>query len=77
MSRPASKYIQRTDGEWVHWSRRGHLVACCDCGLVHLMKPRRTRGRVEISAVRMPLQTNGRRRKKGLIAFCSETEAEK
>ena len=35
-----ARYQKRMDGEWVHWTRKGHLVACCDCGLVHLFKPR-------------------------------------
>jgi hypothetical protein len=58
-------YPTRKDGEWVHWSRRGHLVACCDCGLVHLFRPRVVRnGRVEVSAKRMPQNTGGRRSRK-------------
>jgi hypothetical protein len=59
-----SRYKIRKDGEWVHWARKGHLVACCDCGLVHFMKPRVRKGRVEISAVRMPRNTAGRRKSK-------------
>ncbi len=30
---PAYPVIQ--DGEWVHPVRRGYLMKCCDCGLVH------------------------------------------
>ncbi len=56
-----TRYPQRMDGEWVHWSRKGHLVACCDCGLVHLFKPRVRNRRVEVSAKRMPKHTGGRR----------------
>jgi hypothetical protein len=56
-----SNYEQRMDGEWVHWSRKGHLVACCDCGLVHLMRPRVRAGRVEVQATRMPRNTAARR----------------
>lgn len=61
-----SKYVVRANGEWVHWRRAGHLVACCDCGLVHLMKPRVRNGRVEVQAFRMPKHTGGRRRKAGV-----------
>ncbi len=59
-----SRYIQRIDGDWVHWSRKGHLIACCHCGLVHLMRPRVRKNRVEVQAFRMPRHTAGRRRKK-------------
>lgn len=60
------RYTQRLDTEWVHWARSGHLVACCDCGLVHKMYPRVRAGRVEIKAKLMPRNTAGRRRRKGL-----------
>ena len=48
----------------MHWPRKGHLIACCDCGLVHLMRPRVRKGRVEVQAFRMSRQTAGRRQKK-------------
>jgi hypothetical protein len=57
-----TRYTQRKDGEWVHWARKGHLIACCDCGLVHFMVPRVRAGRVEIRATRMPKHTAVRRR---------------
>lgn len=56
-------YIKRDADEWVHWSRKGHLVACCDCGLVHLMKPRVRNGRVEVQATRLQRNTAARRRR--------------
>jgi hypothetical protein len=59
--RARNGYVQRTDGEWVHWARAGHLIACCDCGLVHLMVPRVKDGRVEVKATRMPKHTASRR----------------
>lgn len=55
-----SRYVQRKDGEWVAWGK-AHLVACCDCGLVHLMQTRVRGGRVEVKATRMPRHTAGRR----------------
>lgn len=33
--------------EWVQPVRRGYKMACCDCGLVHLMDVRVFRGRVQ------------------------------
>ena len=62
--RAKSSYVQRVDGEWVHWARTGHLVACCDCGLVHLMKPRVRNGRVEVQAFRLDRNTAAKRRGK-------------
>jgi hypothetical protein len=32
-----AKFQKVTDGEWVRPTRRGYLMKCCDCGLVHLM----------------------------------------
>lgn len=61
-----SRYQRVKDGEWMYWRRAGHQIACCDCGLVHLMKPRVRKGRVEVQAFRLPRQTAGRRRRKDL-----------
>jgi hypothetical protein len=34
-----AKYVQRSDGDVIDLGRaRQHLIACCDCGLVHLLK---------------------------------------
>lgn len=54
-------YTTRADHEWFHIPRHGHLIACCDCGLVHLFKSRVRNRRVEVKAVRMPKHTGGRR----------------
>lgn len=29
------RYRQVYSGEWVHPVRKGYLMKCCDCGLVH------------------------------------------
>lgn len=29
------KFKQQFDGEWIKPRRRGYLMKCCDCGLVH------------------------------------------
>ena len=26
-----------SDGEWIKPKRRGYLIQCCDCGLIHRM----------------------------------------
>jgi hypothetical protein len=61
-----SRWKIRKDGEWVHWARKGHLVACCDCGLVHLFRPRLRAGRIEVQAIRLPRQTGGIRKARKL-----------
>jgi len=55
-------YTQRHDGESFRVSRRGHLVTCCDCGLVHLFKPSVKNGSVYLKAWRLPKETAKRRR---------------
>ena len=49
------------DGEWVQPVRRGYLVACCDCGLVHRMNFRIYGGRVQFQAWRHPRSTGALR----------------
>ena len=56
------RYKVRRDHAWFHIPRHGHLVACCDCGLVHMFKSRVRSGRVEIKAVRLRRNTAARRR---------------
>jgi hypothetical protein len=29
------KYIDETEGRWIFPKRKGYLMRCCDCGLVH------------------------------------------
>lgn len=31
------KYAPVSAGEWVQPKRRGYKMACCDCGLVHVL----------------------------------------
>lgn len=63
-----SRYRTRMDGEWFHIPRHGHLIACCDCGLVHLLKSRLRARKIEIQATRKPKNTAGRRRRKVPLA---------
>lgn len=32
------KYHQIEPGEWINPSRHSYKMACCDCGLVHLLQ---------------------------------------
>ena len=65
---PAARYVQRQDGEWFGVNRRGHLIACCDCGLVHFVRFRLVGGRLQMQAHRDDKRSESRRRRKDLIA---------
>lgn len=49
---------------WVQPVKRGYLLSCCDCGLVHRMDFRIFRGRVQFKAQRAPLYTARERARK-------------
>lgn len=48
---------------WVQPVRRGYLMSCCDCGLVHRMDFRIWNGRVQFRAQRAPRYTSVERAK--------------
>ena len=48
---------------WVQPVKRGYLMACCDCGLVHRMDFRVVDGRVQFRAQRAPRLPAQRRRR--------------
>lgn len=60
----AKSSTQRFSGEWFSIAKRGHLIACCDCGLVHRITHRIKNGRIQIRANRMNDLTRARRRSK-------------
>lgn len=60
----ARRYPQVQAGEWVQPIRKGYKMACCDCGLVHVMDFRIYKGRVQLRAFRDNRAT-GQLRKKG------------
>jgi len=37
MAKASGRYEQIFDGEWFEWDRKGNLLQCCDCSLVHLI----------------------------------------
>lgn len=57
-------YRQLADGEWQTMSSRRHKIACCDCGLVHLLEFRVSRGKIKFRAWRDNRATANRRRSK-------------
>lgn len=55
-----------SDGEWVQPIRKGYKLACCDCGLVHNINFRISRGRVQFQAFRNERSTAlSRRHRRG------------
>lgn len=59
-----SRYIQRYDGDKIPVKKRGHLIRCCDCGLVHLLKFQIDGSTITMRPYRLPKQTAASRRGK-------------
>jgi hypothetical protein len=60
------RYTQVIDGEWIEPDSDEHRIACCDCGLVHVMYFRVKRKRVQFMAYRDVKATNARRKRLGI-----------
>lgn len=58
------KYRQEIDGRWFRPRRPLWLMACCDCGLVHRVKFRIVKGKIEMQVFRDNRRTGQRRRHK-------------
>ncbi len=56
------KYVEQKDGDWIKVIRRKHKIACCDCGLVHMLNFRIKKGKIEFQAIRDNRATAQRRR---------------
>jgi hypothetical protein len=51
---------------WVQPVKRGYLLACCDCGLVHRMDFRVEEGRAQFRAQRAEVYTARERKRRRL-----------
>ncbi len=60
------KFYKPKAGEWVEPVKKGYLMSCCDCGLVHSMDFRVKRGRAQFRAFRAPKVTKRQRRKRNI-----------
>lgn len=49
-------------GEWVQPVRNGYKMACCDCGLVHVLDFRLHQGKIQLRASRNERSTAQKRR---------------
>ena len=58
--------VKRADGEWFRIERKGHIIQCCDCGLVHLVRSRLRGKSIEIAATRLPRNTASARKARGV-----------
>lgn len=56
------KYYKQPAGEWFQPVKRGYKMACCDCGLVHILNFRIKDGRVQFQAFRDNRATGAVRR---------------
>ena len=59
----AKRYVQVYDGDVVEVVGRIHKIACCDCGLVHLLRFRLKGSVITFRAYRDNRATAQRRRK--------------
>ncbi len=62
LRRVKAAYHKPEAGEWVQPVPRGYKMACCDCGLVHLMNFRVLEGRVQFAVFRAKRSTAAIRR---------------
>lgn len=59
------KYRKTTEGEWLEPTpQRGYKMACCDCGLVHVVNFRIRAGKVQFQVFRDARATAAKRRKR-------------
>ncbi len=56
-------YEEPKAGQWVQPVYKGYKMACCDCGLVHVLDFRVYKGRVQFRAFRHARATAGMRSK--------------
>jgi hypothetical protein len=61
-----SSYQKVKAGEWVQPLHSGYKMACCDCGLVHLLEFRVRKGRVQLRGWRLNRSTAMMRRASGV-----------
>lgn len=66
---PSKKRLKRSygkpiAGEWIQPIRKGYRLACCDCGLIHLMNFRVKGRRVQFAVWRDNRATAAMRREK-------------
>lgn len=54
------------DGEWVQPVKDGYRLACCDCGLVHVINLRTKGEAVEFQAFREAAATKRMRKRMGV-----------
>lgn len=54
-------------GKWVQPVKRGYLMACCDCALIHRMDFRIEGGRVQFRAFRAERHTKTLRKRRRIV----------
>lgn len=77
--RTKKAYDKPQAGEWVQPVRRGYKMACCDCGLVHLMNFRTHQKRVQFAVWRSNRSTAQMRKQEHVMVpreFADELAAQ-
>ena len=49
---PMIKFKKAKDGEWIQPIKKGYLMKCCDCGLIHKIDFRIKKNKVQFRAFR-------------------------
>ena len=62
----ARVYEQVYTGDWLPYRRRGQVIECCDCCLVHIVNFRVRKGRLEIQVFTDKRKTAQRRNAAGI-----------
>lgn len=61
-----TRYERPEAGEWIQPVRKGYKLACCDCGLVHTLDFRVSKGRIQFRVFRHNRATATMRRWSGV-----------
>ena len=67
-----TNYEQPEEGEWVQPVRKGYLMKCCDCGLIHRMDFRVQKRHIQFRVYREDEMTKKARMRTGPYAFIKD-----
>jgi hypothetical protein len=62
-----AKYYKPKANEWIYPIQTDYAMACCDCGLVHMLDFEVHDGRVRFRVRRNTKRTNNLRKKMGIV----------
>lgn len=62
----SKKHPPADEGEWIQPKRKGFMLECCDCALVHRLNFRTYKGKIQFQAFRNNRSTGQIRRHEGI-----------